>query len=259
MIITEALSNALETKGTTLPLFSELMIRLLDHTVLCRTESKKEAELYDRYLQVQDLVEEYLSVLHIRILHESRFQSVRLFPPGAEVPGLGDNDGGFNSGLRERLTQQEVATILILRAEYDKSLRDGQVDEDGQVVLPLEALNLASKNLLNRPLPESTTERRLLFRRLRQLRLVRSGSDDALEDAETWITIRPDITSLVTDKVLSQLIEQSAPATSDPNLSAPQLSEQTIAEQQSDEAHDGATNDQLKNQATSNSGSFFND
>ena len=213
MTITEALTSTLEQRGTTLPLFSELIIRLLDHSVLCRSESKKEAELYDRYLQVHDVVEEYLSVLHIRILHEPRFQSVRLFPPGAEVPGLGDSDGGFNSGLRERLSQQEVATILILRAEYDKSLREGQIDEDGQVVLPLEALNLASKNLLNRPLPESSTERQALFRRLRQLRLIRSASDDSLDDAEAWITIRPDITSLVTDKVLSQLVDQSTPAT----------------------------------------------
>ena len=211
-----ALSEALDARGVTPAQFSELMIRLLDHGVLCRSESKKEAELYDRYLQIPELVEDYLSVLHIRLHHERRFTSLRLFPPGAEIPGEADSEDGFNSGLRNRLSQQEVALILVLRAEYDKSLRDGQIDEHGQATLPLEAINLASKNLLGRPLPEGRTERDALFRRMRQLRLIRSDGDNSLEDNETWLTIRPDITSLVTDTVLSQLLgDDNKPASND--------------------------------------------
>ena len=211
-----ALSEALDARGVTPAQFSELMIRLLDHGVLCRSENKKEAELYDRYLQIPELVEDYLSVLHIRLHHERRFTSLRLFPPGAEIPGEADSDDGFNSGLRNRLSQQEVALILVLRAEYDKSLRDGQIDEHGQATLPLEAINLASKNLLGRPLPEGRTERDALFRRMRQLRLIRSDGDNSLEDNETWLTIRPDITSLVTDTVLSQLLgDDNKPASND--------------------------------------------
>ena len=211
-----ALSEALNARGVTQAQFSELMIRLLDHGVLCRSESKKEAELYDRYLQIPELVEDYLSVLHIRLHHERRFTSLRLFPPGAEIPGEADSDDGFNSGLRNRLSQQEVALILVLRAEYDKCLRDGQIDEHGQATLPLEAINLASKNLLGRPLPEGRTERDALFRRMRQLRLIRSDGDNSLEDNETWLTIRPDITSLVTDTVLSQLLGgDNKPASND--------------------------------------------
>ncbi|TXS95399.1 DUF4194 domain-containing protein [Parahaliea maris] len=210
MTISNIIEETLETRGLSPEQFSELMIRLLDNGVLCRDESKREAEFYDRYLQVADLVEDYLQVLRIRILHEPRFHSLRLFPPGAEVPGLADTDDSFNSGLRQRLTQQEVAAILVLRAEYDKALREGQIDELGQVVLPLESLNLASKNLLGRPLPDGVVERRALFRRLRQLRLIRSAGDEALEDAEAWLTIRPDITSLITDNVLTQLLGPDA-------------------------------------------------
>lgn len=210
MTLQHALNDALDARGVTPAQFSELMIRLLDHGVLCREESKKEAELYDRYLQVPELVEDYLRVLHIRLHHERRFTSLRLFPPGAEIPGEPDQDEGFNTGLRNRLNQQEVALILVLRAEYDKSLRDGQIDEHGQATLPLEAINLASKNLLGRPLPEGRTEREALFRRMRQLRLIRSGGDNALEDNESWLIIRPDITSLVTDTVLSHLMDDES-------------------------------------------------
>ncbi|HCE38682.1 MAG: hypothetical protein CL549_01735 [Alcanivorax sp.] len=208
MILRHALNEALDAHGVTPAQFSELMIRLLDHGVLCRDESKKEAELYDRYLRIPELVEDYLGVLQVRLHHEHRFASLRLFPPGAEVPGLADQDEGLNGGLRNRLNQQEVALVLVLRAEYDKALREGQIDEQGQATLPLEALTLASKNLLGRPLPDGRTEREALFRRMRQLRLIRGAGDAGLEDGEAWLTIRPDITSLVTDAVLATLIER---------------------------------------------------
>ena len=208
MILRHALNEALDAHGVTPAQFSELMIRLLDHGVLCRDESKKEAELYDRYLRIPELVEDYLGVLQVRLHHEHRFASLRLFPPGAEVPGLADQDEGLNGGLRNRLNQQEVALVLVLRAEYDKALREGQIDEQGQATLPLEALTLASKNLLGRPLPDGRTEREALFRRMHQLRLIRGAGDAGLEDGEAWLTIRPDITSLVTDAVLATLIER---------------------------------------------------
>lgn len=202
----DALEDQLQQHGISPDDFSDLMIRLLDRGVLCRDESKREAELYDRFLQVQPLVEDYLWVLRIRVLHESRFNMVRIFPPGAEVPGLADSDDSFNSGLRERLNQQEVSLVLVLRAEYDKGLRDGQVDELGQVMLSLEALSLSHRNLLGRPLPENASERQTLLRRMRQLRLVRSpGGDGTLEDGEGWLIIRPGIISLVTDTALNQL------------------------------------------------------
>jgi len=218
MTISKTLSAALSERGLDATQFSELMIRLFDKGVLCRDESGKGAELYDRYLQTADLVEEYLRVLHIRTLHEPHFRTLRLFPPGAEVPGLADDDSNTFGGLRARLNQQEVATILVLRAEYDKAVREGQLDERGEATLPIEALNLASRNLLNRSLPQARTEREALFRRLRQLRLIRGAADAALEDGEAWLTIRPDIMSIVTGAILAQLgegLESPAPATDD--------------------------------------------
>lgn len=201
----DALEAQLKERGIGEDEFSELMIRLLDRGVLCRDESKREAELYDRYLAAAELVEDYLSVLRIRVLHEPRFNLLRIFPPGAEVPGLADAEDQAATGMRQRLTQLEVALILVLRAEYDKALREGQVDELGQVMLSLEALNLSCRNLLGRGLPEQQTERQHLLRRMRQLRLIRSPADAGGEEAETWLTIRPGIISLVTDSALNQL------------------------------------------------------
>lgn len=204
----ELLQQKLAARKFSADEFSELLIRLLDYGVICRDESQIEEQLYDRYLQLQDLVEDYLLPLRVRIQHDRRFHFVRLFPPGAQVPGLPDDEHQpFNSGLRATLNQQEVATVLVLRAEYDKALREGQVDDQGSIMLALEALGIALKNLLGRTLPVKKTERDQLFRRLRQLRLIQTAQGFDPMQPDAWLKIRPSITSFVNDGVLQTLGE----------------------------------------------------
>lgn len=202
----EKIEEGLSELGINADEFSELLIRLFDYGVLCRDESQIEALLYDRYLQCSDLVEDYLRVIKIRIQHDSRFFFVRIFPPGAVVPGMADDDhSAFNNGFRQRPSQQEVALILVLRVEYEKALRDGQVDDKGCVLLALEGLAIAYKNLLKRPLPDTASERKTLFKRLRQLRLIRYDTEHELDFGEGWISIHPSITRFVNDEVLLNL------------------------------------------------------
>lgn len=210
-LFSQALAPALLAEGLDLQEFTELLIRLMDYGVICRDESQVEADLYDRYLRVESLIEDYLSLLGVRIQHERRFCFVRLYPPGARVPGLQDETADplsntpFNNGLRATLNQQEVAIILVLRAEYDKALREGNVDEQGSVLVSLESLGIALRNLLRRSLPENKTERTLLFRRLRQLRLIHYRQEEDMESDDTWIRIRPTLMSFVSDDVLATL------------------------------------------------------
>ncbi|WP_428242059.1 DUF4194 domain-containing protein [Gynuella sp.] len=203
-----ALENQLEKQGLQLRDFTELMIRLMDYGVICRDESQVEQVLYDRFMRLESLVEDYLAVLSIRMQHDRKFQFVRLFPPGAEVPGMdAEEDTPFNGGFRVRLNQHEVALVLVLRSLYDKALREGQVDEHGNVVASLENINIAMKNLLKRTLPENVTERKTLFRRTRQLRLISLNPEASFEDTELWLRIRPMIMSYVSGDVLASLVE----------------------------------------------------
>lgn len=205
-MIEKVIEDRLRSMGMGRQEFSELLIRLLDYGVITRNESQIEASLYDRYLQCAELVEDYLSIIGVRIQHDRRFAFVRIFPPGAEVPGMLDLDASpFNSGFRARLNQQDVAAILVLRAEYEKSLREGQLDEEGRAMISLEGLGIAMHNLLKRSLPEGQVERRTLFRRLRQLRLIQFNSEDDMENEESWLSIQPSITSFVSAEVLSSL------------------------------------------------------
>ena len=74
-------------------------------------------------------------------------------------------------------------------------------------MVSLEGLSIALKNLLSRNLPEQLTERKNLFRRLRQLRLIQLANEDVLDTAEFWLKIRPMIMSYVSDDVLNTLLQ----------------------------------------------------
>ena len=201
------IERQLEKEGLSQKDYSELLVRLLDYGVICRDESQVEQTLYDRFVRIEDLVNEYLVVLGIRVQHDRRFQFVRLYPPGAQVPGMEeDQQNAGSSSFRQRLTQSEVALILVLRAQYDKALREGAVDEQGCVMVSFEGLTIAMKNLLKRSLPENLTERKSLFRKLRQMRLIQLQNEENVEDGDVWLRIRPMIMSYVSDDVLSELM-----------------------------------------------------
>ncbi|MHA7879359.1 MAG: DUF4194 domain-containing protein [Saccharospirillum sp.] len=211
------LEPLLEKEGFSRSDYSELLIRLLDYGVICRDESQIEQQLYDRFMRLEQPVRDYLELVGIQVQHDRRFHFVRLFPPGAEVPGL-DNpaEGPFNGGFRVRLNQQEVALVLVLRSLYDRALREGKVDDNGCVLASLENISIALRNLLKRSLPEGVTERKQLFRRLRQLRLIQLNQEEALDSGDFWVRIRPMIMSYVSDDVLSALVVETAqPAQSD--------------------------------------------
>ena len=201
------IDRELEKDGLSQKEYSELLVRLLDYGVICRDESQVEQTLYDRFVRIEELVGEYLSVLGIRIQHDKRFQFIRLYPPGAQVPGMDEDQQNVgNPAFRQRLNQSEVALILVLRAQYDKALREGAVDEQGCVMVSLEGLTIAMKNLLKRSLPENVTERKALFRKLRQMRLVQLQNEDSVHDGDIWLRIRPMIMSYVSDEVLTELM-----------------------------------------------------
>ncbi|MEK9710975.1 MAG: DUF4194 domain-containing protein, partial [Thalassolituus sp.] len=234
------IERQLEKEGLSQKDYSELLVRLLDYGVICRDESQVEQTLYDRFVRLEDLVNEYLVVLGIRVQHDRRFQFVRLYPPGAQVPGMEeDQQNAGSSSFRQRLTQSEVALILVLRAQYDKALREGAVDEQGCVMVSFEGLTIAMKNLLKRSLPENLTERKSLFRKLRQMRLIQLQNEDSVEDGDVWLRIRPMIMSYVSDEVLSELMAEDE-ADDDGEVSVTGESSETVEESESSSVEEEA-------------------
>ena len=198
MQLNDYLENRLESAGVALEDFRSLLIRLVNYGVLERAQSQTEREVYDRFVRVEELAAEVLALYGIVLHHDRRFEYVRLYPPGSRTPGMDQaEEQAFNGSLRARLSQNEVALILVLRAQYDKAVREAKIDENGFAIEPMEAISLAMKNWLNRSLPEKSTERRRVFQRLRQLRLIDYRSDEELEQSEAWLRIHPMIVDFV--------------------------------------------------------------
>jgi len=211
-MLTNVLSQRLEKENLSLDEFRELTIRLLNYGVLCRDESQTEQQLYDRYLRIADLVQDYLHIMDITVFHDRRFEYLRLYPPGSQTPGMEEADtSAFAGSLRNRLSQSEVAMVLVLRLQYDKALREGQVDDKGYVTESVEALSIAMKNVLARSLPEKLTERKQLFIQLRRLRLIEFRSEEDLLGGEAWLKIHPMIVSFVNDDAVQALATATTP------------------------------------------------
>ncbi len=209
-MLKQILQQALSDKAIRPDDFSELMIRLLDYGIINRDESQVEAMLYDRYLQCRELVDEYLDIIGVRIEHDEQFCFIRIYPPGSVVPNLQDAEHApFNQGFRHRPSQMEMAIILVLRVEYEKSLREGLVDDKGCVLISMEEISISLNNLLKKKLPEAQVERKQLFRNLRQLRIIRLNTESSSDEADNWVSIQPGISSLVSHEVLAQLDPES--------------------------------------------------
>jgi hypothetical protein len=198
MKLAEYMEERLESANVSLDEFRELAIRLLNYGVLLRDESQTERELYDRFVRIEDLMAEALDLYGLGLHHDRRFEYVRVYPPGSSMPGMDKaEEHAFGGSLRARPTQAEVALMLVLRAQYDKAVREGKLDERGFATEPLEAISLAMKNWLNRSLPEKLLERRRVFQRLKQLRLIDYRSEEDLDHSEAWLRIHPMIVEFV--------------------------------------------------------------
>lgn len=206
MHLNDFLAERLERTGVALADWRELLVRLMNYGVICRDESQTERELYDRYVRVEDLTRETLSLFGLELYHDRRFEYIRVYPPGARLPGMDDAEHeAFGGSLRARPSQAEVALILVLRVQYDKALREGKVDENGYVAESFESLGIAMKNLLGRALPDKLTERKALFRRIKQLRLISYGADEELDNGEAWLRIHPMIVDFVNPDAVAAL------------------------------------------------------
>ena len=206
--IHDYLEQRLKSSAISLDELRELLVRLLNYGILCRDESQTERELFDRFLRAQAPVRELLDLFGIGLQLDHDFEYLRLLPPGAQVPGMEDaTEHAFSGSLRARLTQQEVALLLVLRVQYDKALREGKLDEQGFVTESFESLGIAMKNLLGRPLPDKVTERKRLFQRLKQLRLIDFRQEEDIDNGESWLRIHPMIVDFVGAEALTALQE----------------------------------------------------
>jgi hypothetical protein len=217
MTFNQYLLQRLEQIGISEYEFQELIIRLINYSVIVRDESQTEQQLFDRLIRARALVEEYLSIMGIQLLIDTRFEYVRVYPPASEIAGVKEaEDNAWSGSLRQRLTQSQVALVLVIRAQYEKALKEGKIDEKGCAIESIESLTIACKNLLGRNLADKISDRRKIFQRLRQLRLIAFNSDETFESGEGWIKIHPMIITFVSTPAIEAIAPDNGASQPEP-------------------------------------------
>ncbi len=201
-----SLSQELEQRNLNMTEFRAVLLRLLDKQVIYRHESQIEAELYDLFVRMQELVEAYLGVLGITVLLNPQLNFIIAYPPGSDIPGVADGQPAQNA-LQRRINADEAGLLITLRLIYEEKIHEGEIDEQGCAFVALETIFTRYQSITQKEMPTSESERRSLFYTLKQLRIV-TYSD--LESADQWIGVREIIMHFTLNGVSAALTEREA-------------------------------------------------
>lgn len=200
-----------------------LMLRLLKDGVIVRGDSQPERRYYDLLLRIERTVEDLLRLLGFTLYIDREEEYARVYAPGAshpteQEPAVTAEDLGET--LAERVRNREAKLALTLLFVYRQSMESGAIDDDGEVSATLEELNITQHNLFGEGLPQGTTERAALLRRMRAWRVIRYDADEAEAGAEAVIVIRPMVKSAIDPHILDELVAQQDGRAADDEVTA---------------------------------------
>lgn len=207
MSLTAAFNNLLNETSVTAERFREITGRLFASGVIFRDENALEERMYDDARHVMEILDEYFTLAGFRMFHDAESTFIRLYPPGAWVPGQGEADADGDKLLRARLSADFVATALMLRFLYQQGLAEGRIEPNEEVHVRMEDLALAITAHLGRTLPEGKTDRSNLFKELKRQRLLRFNEETDFNNGDGFIAIRRPILSLVGEEALSAALD----------------------------------------------------
>ncbi|OKA46521.1 hypothetical protein BH759_00915 [Ralstonia solanacearum] len=206
--IGQLVETELKARGVRPEAFRQILGRLLGASILHREDSAIERQLYDDAVRIEGLLGEYFEVGGFRLLHERHQTYFRLYPPGARVPGLPDEDDAIAvDAVRARLSADFVACCLVLRLLYSESLRQGSITERNEAIVTVEYLNATLTAQARRSLPAKTA-REKLFAELKRARLIDYRADSEVEDADALIAIRGTIVQFVADSAIDAMLAE---------------------------------------------------
>lgn len=102
------------------------------------------------------------------------------------------------------VTLEETLLVLVLRQRYDFAMRQGEVEDQGEVLVELPELQEAWQQLTGRPMPDTGTLRTLL-RALRRWSLCREVNSEPDDPQPFRIMVRPAIVEIAGPQWLQRL------------------------------------------------------
>lgn len=175
----------------------EVIWRLMATGVISRGASQTEAELYDRGIEASDALVDLFELLGMLLQIDPVARTLRLFPPGADVPGVERVLGEPYARLSVPVSPELAASMLALWLLYREGVERNLLNEHGERVVTLTELDACLSNQFGTQVMARASERRLLLFDLRKHRVLRlpEGVNDF--DADVAVAIQRGILSIV--------------------------------------------------------------
>ncbi|MCK9396089.1 MAG: DUF4194 domain-containing protein [Methylobacter sp.] len=209
MTLTQTLLDRLEPENLKLQRFQEIAARLFAWGIIVRDEDGVEQRCYDDACRIENLLAEYFALSGFRLVHDLQNEFFRLYAPGAQIPGLAEDDNDPAPSLRARLSADFVASALALRFLYQQGLAEGggRLSDNGDVLIRFEELATTLQIQIKRPLPDNLGDRDRLLKDLKRHRLIQYGALFSMLDEDALIAIRPTILGIIGEDVLAAALE----------------------------------------------------
>jgi Domain of unknown function (DUF4194) len=215
MILTQTLLDRLQPENIKLQRFQEITARLFAWGIIVRDEDGVEQRCYDDACRIEALLGEYFALAGFRLVHDVQNEFFRLYAPGAQIPGMVEDDVEAAVSLRARLSSDFVAAALALRFLYQQGLIEGggRLSDAGEVLIRFDELAATLQVQLKRALPESQGERERLLKDLKRHRLIQYGALFDMQDEDALIAVRPTILGIISEDALAAALEHDEAAT----------------------------------------------
>ena len=209
MKLTNAILDQIEGQNLKLDRFREIVGRLFAWGIIVREEDGVEQRFYDDARRIEAVLIDYFSLAGFRLVHDLKNEFFRLYAPGAQIPGLADDDFDAQPSLRSKLSADFVAAALTLRFLFQQGLAEGggRLTDAGEVLIRFEELAATQQTQLKRSLPELGGERERLIKELKRHRLIHVGTNFTFEDEDAYIAIRPTILGIISEDALAAALE----------------------------------------------------
>ena len=209
MNLTNTIEDQLERQNLKLERFKEITSRLFAWGIIVREEDGVEQRYYDDARRIEPLLADYFSLSGFRLVHDLKNEFFRLYAPGAQIPGLADDEFDAQPSLRSKLSADFVAAALTLRFLFQQGLAEGggRLTDNGEVLIRFEELAATQQTQLKRLLPELAGDRERLIKDLKRHRLIHIGASFSFEDEDAYIAIRPTILGIISEDALAAALE----------------------------------------------------
>ena len=209
MNLTNTIEEQLEKQNLKLERFKEIVSRLFAWGIIVRDEDGVEQRYYDDARRIEPLLLDYFAVSGFRLVHDIKNEFFRLYAPGAQIPGMADDDFDGQTSLRSKLSSDFVAAALTLRFLFQQGLAEGggRLTDAGEVLIRFEELAATQQTQLKRLLPELAGDRERLIKELKRHRLIHVGANFSLDDEDAFIAIRPTILGIISEDALAAALE----------------------------------------------------